>query len=1194
MKTGNAIFMGLMVFIISCAPEEVNIRKEKPVISVIPAKGYVVPDELVEPPLKIVAGKPYTTRVNTKNEIKGDINIEPVGPPQILRMKPPVVKTPGKDGIKLPEIIKVNEICVLSRAPEIVQAKTAHSKEINPMNFSSLSKIQGLRHDQIRNMAQDKAGNIWLGTDDGLTKYDGKYFSHYTTEQGLNNNLILSVCIDINENLWIGSFGGGAIRYDGLNLCKFTDSSGLVNNVVNCIFEDSKGKIWLGTAGGLSVYSGRTFTNYTVDQGLCHNYIRSIAEDNSGRIWISTNDAGISVFDGRSFSNYSESEGLPVNHIHSLYKDKDGNIWLGGNRQMLMAFNGSDFISFGQNYSSSPGYDMVRTMIQDSSGNLWIGTEQGGISVFNGKYLINYTEKDGLASNMIRSSLLDRNGNLWFGTRGGGLIKYEGTLFTHLTINEGLSNSMVMSIMENEPGDIWLGTFGGYVTRVFIREENGIEQKRFVYYDEKDGFRNNRIYSILKTRNKDIWFGTDGGGVSVFDGKYMKTFTRKHGLCSDTIRKIIEDKDGNIWFASYSAGLSKYDGTYFYNYSWKQGISSNNILSLFEDSEGRIWIASATAGICMIEKEKVTHYSTKQGFINDIVYCIIQVRDGSMWFGTGGSGVVRYDGTNFISYSGRDFETDRDVLSIYQDSKDNIWLGTRFGPVIIDAVSPDSGAIGSSAPRFKHYGYEDGFTGIGCNFGAITETKDGTVWIGANDRLTAYNSKGERKDFSPLTIQLTGIKLFNEDMQWTGLTGRKDTPVLLHNGVEVGNIRFTGISKWSLLPENLSLRYNNNYLTFDYIAVSVTGSSKIRYQYMLEGFDDNWNLPTERTEVSFGKLDHRDYVFKVKTMDIDGRFSNVISFPFTIRPPWFQTLFFYIISGLLILVSIFGFIKYRFRKLESDKRILQEKVEKQTVEIIRKNTVLTEQKNEILEKNTAIEKTNQELVRINSEKDKFFSILAHDLRGPFSSIMMLTEEMAAEMPNLNREEINEIIKVLQSSSASLFRLLENLLNWARMKQGHIPFNPEKIKLSALVGESLSLLVEQAKAKKIEVTCIIPDEITVFGDKNMLQSVLRNLVSNSVKFTRPGGKIDIFASINRNDQIEIAVQDNGIGMNRELLQKLFHLDEKTNRPGTEGEISTGLGLLLCKDFVEKHNGRLWVESEKDKGSVFYISIPAADV
>jgi len=1192
MKTGNSITLAVMGLIMSCTHGTVNIEEGKTDILIIPAKGYVVSDDKVEAPVKVTAGKPYTVEVKEKHEVTRDLNIQDLGSPKVIKMKAPEVKTPGKDGLRLPEILMVNETGSLCKAPELIQAKDAHSRVNNPQNFSSYSILQGLRHDQIRSMAQDKAGNIWLGTDDGLTRYDGKYFSHYTTDQGLPHNLILSVCIDIDENLWIGSFGGGVTRYDGKSLYTFTDSSGLVNDVVNCIFEDSKGNIWFGTAGGVTVYSGKSFTAYTVDQGLCHNYIKSIVEDNAGRIWISTNDAGISVWDGRSFSNYSEREGLPDNHIHSMYKDRDENIWLGSYRQKLVAFNGSDFISYAQNQDDSPGSDLVRTMIQDSTGNLWIGTEQGGISVFNGKYLINYTDDDGLASNMIRSSLLDKNGNLWFGTRGGGLVKHSGTLFTHLTSNEGLGNSRIMSIMEDDPGDIWLGTFGGYVTRVFTKETQGFKQKYYTYYNEKDGLLNDRIYSIIKSRNGNIWFGTDGGGVSVFDGKFMKTYTRDQGLCSDTIRKIIEDQYGNIWFASYSAGISRFDGTHFYNYSWKQGLSSNSIISLLEDPDGRLWIATANAGICMIDNEKVTHYGTKQGFFSDVVYSIIQSKDGSLWFGTGGSGVVRFDGINFTGYSGSDLNTDRHVLSIYEDSRNNILLGTRFGLVVIDAKAVISSVTGSGAPEFSYYGYEDGFTGIGCNVGAITETEDGVIWIGANDRLTLFNREGVRKDNSPPAIQLTGIQLFNEDLQWTELYSGDYVNVVLHNGVEVGNIRFTDIMKWSLIPENLSLRHNNNYLTFNYIAVSVTGNSKIRYQYMLEGFDDNWNLPTEKSEVSYGNLKQGDYVFKVKAINSDGRWSNEISYPFVIRSPWYHTFAFYILIGLLLLIAIFAYIKYRISKLEHDKNLLQKKVDEQTAEIILKNTALTKQKNEILEKNSEIESANQELIKINSEKDKFFSILAHDLKGPFSGIMMLTEEMAREMPNLNRDEIAEIVKVMQSSVTSLFSLLENLLNWARMKQGQIPFNPERLKLSVLVDEGLSQIADQAKAKTIEITCIIPSELTITADKNMVQTVLRNLVSNSVKFTHPGGKINIFASRNRHDEIEIGVQDNGIGMSRDLLKRMFNIDQKNNRPGTEGETSTGLGLLLCKEFVEKHNGRIWVESEEHKGSVFYFSIPDA--
>ncbi len=1167
-RTENHLIIPVLCFMMSCTSQ----KEDSSQLLNIPARqtvsGYVVPENRMQPPVKIKSGKPNEVTVKSKNRVRQSLNIFPAGDSQVLKMKKPVINTPGQNGLDIPREIPVTDLRQLCKAPATVLARDAYSKEINPQNFSSFSKLQGLRHDQVRSIAQDKTGKIWLGTDDGLTAYDGKYFSHYTKDQGLTNNLILSVFTDSNQNIWIGTFGGGVQKYDGKYLYTFSVANGLVSNVINCIFEDSRGKMWFGTAGGISVYDGNTITNYTVAEGLSQNYIRDILEDNSGRIWISTNAAGISVFDGTSFSNYSEKEGLLQNNVFTLFKDKSGNIWLGTARNTLMKFNGSDFIHYPGYKNNGSGADFIRTIIQDNSGNLWIGTEQGGLSLFNETTFINFTDKDGLSSNMIRCSLLDINGNLWFGTRGAGLIKYDGRLFTHLTKNEGLSNSRVMSVLENEPGDMWLGTFGGYVTRITTIESAGLKQRYYSYYNEQDGLLNSRIYSILKDSKGNIWFGTDGGGASVFDGKTMKTYTEKQGLCSDTVRKIIEDREGNIWFATYGSGVSKFDGDYFYNYSKDQGLSSNSILSMLEDSDGRIWLATGDAGLCMLNNGIFTHYSTAQGFFNNTVYSILQDRSGIIWFGTGGSGVVSYDGNTFLSYPELISENNEYVLSIYQASDSNIWLGTRFGPVVIDASSIDSSGIISREIITRKYIYEDGFTGIGCNAGAITETNDRTIWIGSNDRLTAYHNEGELNVSAPLNIQITGIKLFNEELPWTELIGKQDTTIMLHNGMEVGKFRFNEIQNWNGLPDDLSLRYNNNYLTFNYIAVSVTHNSKIRYQYKLVGLEENWNLPTERTEVSFGNLAPGHYIFKVKTVDNNELGSAETEYSFSIRAPWYRSVWFYILIILFILIVIFAYIQYKVRRLELDKQLLQKKVEEQTFEISRKN---------------------EELIILNSEKDKFFSIIAHDLRGPFSGLMMLTQEMAEGIQDLNKEEIRDILKVIQSSSTNLFRLLENLLFWARMKQGKIPFNPENLEMESLVRESLSLLILQSEVKKIEITRNIPEGLNIYADRNMILAVLRNLVSNALKFTNQGGEIRIIV-LSVDGQTMVSVIDNGIGMDHSLLLKMFRIDEKTNRSGTEGEISTGLGLLLCKEFIEKHNGQIWVESEEGKGSSFHFSLP----
>lgn len=240
-----------------------------------------------------------------------------------------------------------------------------------------------------------------------------------------------------------------------------------------------------------------------------------------------------------------------------------------------------------------------------------------------------------------------------------------------------------------------------------------------------------------------------------------------------------------------------------------------------------------------------------------------------------------------------------------------------------------------------------------------------------------------------------------------------------------------------------------------------------------------------------------------------------------------------------------------------------------------------------------IKRMNEELLISNAEKDKFFSIIAHDLRSPFNSFLGLTQIMAENLQDLTMEEIRKFTLTMRDSVSHLYRLLENLLQWSRMQQGMILFNPEVIPLCSIIVDSLEIMAEPAQKKEIEITCTMPENLEVLADVNVVQTIIRNLVSNAIKFTPRGGKVDIAAKVLPDRFIEVSVADTGIGMNREMLDKLFHLDGKVNREGTEGEASTGLGLILCKEFIEKQGGKLWVESEEGKGSVFYFTLPYAE-
>jgi PAS domain S-box-containing protein len=237
-----------------------------------------------------------------------------------------------------------------------------------------------------------------------------------------------------------------------------------------------------------------------------------------------------------------------------------------------------------------------------------------------------------------------------------------------------------------------------------------------------------------------------------------------------------------------------------------------------------------------------------------------------------------------------------------------------------------------------------------------------------------------------------------------------------------------------------------------------------------------------------------------------------------------------------------------------------------------------------------IRQKNELLGIINAEKDKFFSIIAHDLRGPLSAFVAATQILMEDIQSMTHDEVKDIISSMKTDASSVYTLLENLLEWSRLQRGVMEFNPKKFKLSNIIRSSLNAVDGSAKAKNIEMIVSIKDDVTATADEHMIETTVRNLISNAVKFTKVGGKITISASLNKENAVEVRITDTGIGMTPELKAKLFKMNEKTNRPGTSGEPSSGLGLLLCKEFVEKHSGKIWVESEEGKGSTFSFTIP----
>jgi signal transduction histidine kinase len=344
------------------------------------------------------------------------------------------------------------------------------------------------------------------------------------------------------------------------------------------------------------------------------------------------------------------------------------------------------------------------------------------------------------------------------------------------------------------------------------------------------------------------------------------------------------------------------------------------------------------------------------------------------------------------------------------------------------------------------------------------------------------------------------------------------------------------------------------------------------------GISEDWIDIGNRRFVPFSGLQPGEYVFNVKGSNNDGVWNNTpASLKILVLPPWYRSVYAYIFYLFLLFASILTFIKLRERKLVRDKKNLEQKVHERTLRIEKQNQMIVSK--------------NAELEELNYTKDKLFSIIGHDLGNQFNIILGFLDVLVSNFKKLDQAKVETHLHNINNSSKQAYNLLENLLTWARMQTNQIQFNPEKLEVKTKITDSVKLFEGACARKTIRIEVKDFEEIMVVADENMFSTVFRNIVSNAVKFTPENGSIIIFAE-RKNGYCKITIQDNGVGISKEDLTKIFKIGSKHRTRGTQGEKGTGLGLVLCKEFVEKQGGYLTVKSKEGKGSQFSFTLPLA--
>lgn len=897
--------LSLVFFTCSEKKQENTANLNQP--NIIPAKGYVVPkDSMADPEIilidesklkKIPAGKPTVVPFGEYEN--------PTLEPKVVTAGAPRICIPGKDTFSLPKTKKAIHRPNLAKQPKPFAALPFRMKDDANCNIQYLDVDQGMISSYVRSITEDRNGNMWFGTEyGGFSKYDGKTFSHFTDKEGLSHVHVLSSLEDKSGNLWIGTYGGGVSKYDGKTFTNYSEKEGLGNNAVNSIFEDKAGNLWFGTEGGVSKFDGNIFTHFTEKEGLINNFVWSIEEDNGGYLWFGT-DGGITKYDGKIFSNYTDREGLSNNKVWSILADKNGNLWFGTYGGGVSKFDGKTFTHYTEREGLS--HNKIMSSLEDKSGNLWFGTNGGGVSKFDGKKFTNYSRKNGLNFDVVWSIYEDNARNLWLGTYGGGVSKFDGKSFKNYTDKEGLSNSMVFSIHEDKTGNLWFGSFGGGVSKY--------DGKSFTNYTEKEGLNRNFVISILEDRSGNLWFGTNLGGASRFDGKTFTHFTEKEGLGKNSVLSIFEDKSGNLWFGTDGGGVWKYDGKTYTHLTQKQGLTNNIVRSILEDKKGNLWFGTE-GGVTKFDGQNFTQYSQKGDLSLSYVVSILEDKTGNLWFGTQGRGVWKFDGKTFTIVTEKEGLSHNFVSSILEDKTGNIWVGTSKGLNCIRQMKRISttefqqGKPGSNS-EILVIRKEDGLKGDDFFLNSVLLDKKNRIWWGTGKALSMMDLSLFYFNDSVPKIQLDQIYLNEKFVDYTNI--QSDSSEL---SKQLQRIKFSGVASFHNYPNNLELPHDINHLTFQFSAIDWYAAHKIQYQYKLDGLDKDWSSLTSENKADYRSIPFGKYTFKVQAVGSAGKWSKTFEYPFEIRPPWWQTWWFYLLVFFAIASAISFAIWLRVKNIK--------------------------------------------------------------------------------------------------------------------------------------------------------------------------------------------------------------------------------------------------------------------------------------
>lgn len=1082
--------------------------------------------------------------------------------------------------------------------------------------FDQITTDDGLSNGVILDIYKDSHGFMWFCTEDGLNRYDGYVFTVYRSEQeevSIERNIQFNkICEDDYGRLWI-STSDGLYFFDNRteNIYNFVRFKGIEDNSFYLdypsvsVFIDSRGFLWVGTYYGvvqidirkkhLQDITENDIALFVADEDdsskrISNDAVKSIVEDEDGKIWISSDSPYLDCFDYQS-GNFTHHlvdvpEIIERQNVSLLIDaDSNNNIWIHSRILGLHVWDRknnsfSKFELYDEN-NQPENLNNIESLYFDENKHIWIGTNGNGLFIYNSEaksyehYKQSIYDQSNLNSNVIYSIYKDNSGVVWIGTYLSGINKYLtnksywGLYTSNPYTDNSLSADKVTNFCEDQEGNIWISTDGGGINK-WDRDNN-----TFTKITKEDGLSVDAAITMYCNSDNRIWIGTYNGGLNIYNpqtGSFEQIYydpADSTSINSNSPWDFVKDKEGNMWIATVNSGINllKKNSKAFVNYTNTDGsnqgsnqITSYSLTHLYIDSRNWLWIGTES-GLDMVDLNDVdfsehkpelvfNHFKvsdTENSISNERISYITEDKKGNIWIGTKGAGINRLDPEtmHFTVYTAIDGLAHNIVNGILFDDDDNLWISTNNGISFFD----------QKEKRFHNFNMSDGLQGNIFYKTACLKTSDGMMLFGGINGFNAFYPSDIKISAPGLETTITGFDLY----------GRPVKAGDIINGRAI-------LNKPVYETDNIKLDYTENNISFKFSVLNHSAPEKVIYSYKLENFDDEWlTTGSDYRIATYTNLNPGTYTFSVRAKNQGYDWSEQsASVNIEIKPPFWQTIWFMISTILIVLFSVFMIYNLRVSSLKKQKLLLENAVDRKTIEL---------------------QRTVSQLVEAQQTKDKLFSIIAHDLINPLNSIMGLSEVL---MVDSNRETTkptnqSEIIKNINRSSNELYDLLENLLQWSRSERGLLKYTPEKVFIKKEIEKIVALLSLTAKRKHIEIETQIPNsECMVKADERLLNTIIRNLVSNAIKFTPEYGKIIIKAEM-KDQQCMVSVIDNGIGISEENLMLLFEKDKSVSTSGTNNEKGTGLGLVLVKELIEKQNGRLYIQSEVGKGSRFSFTL-----